>query len=282
VRWLVGIACVAGCGFSPAEGLRDGGGDAPPDLSPDVDTDGDGLVDAHDNCPFIANPDQRDFDGDGRGDPCDLCPHLATPTDPDADGDGVGDACDPRPALAGDHRQYWLGFYDPSEIATWVNTTGVANAWTVANHELDEATNAFSLLDSPDHLGDVYFAVGIEVVNAATNEIGFCSGNIPVGTQYYCCGISNAGGIPMVRGASAWTGQGQIPDPHPFGGSLDPSAQVDVVGTMTATASNCTYQQNAVIATSTTARGPLAAGTAVFYTTAAARYRYAFVVVIGA
>jgi hypothetical protein len=38
---------------------------------PVVDTDGDGIPDATDNCPLVPNPDQRDSDGDGTGDACD-------------------------------------------------------------------------------------------------------------------------------------------------------------------------------------------------------------------
>jgi Thrombospondin type 3 repeat len=37
-----------------------------------VDSDGDGVSDAADNCPAVANPDQADRDGDGVGDACDL------------------------------------------------------------------------------------------------------------------------------------------------------------------------------------------------------------------
>jgi MYXO-CTERM domain-containing protein len=37
----------------------------------DEDTDGDGIGDATDNCPEIANPGQEDEDGDGIGDVCD-------------------------------------------------------------------------------------------------------------------------------------------------------------------------------------------------------------------
>ena len=36
-----------------------------------VDTDGDGVPDATDNCPTVSNPDQADFDSDGLGDACD-------------------------------------------------------------------------------------------------------------------------------------------------------------------------------------------------------------------
>ena len=38
-------------------------------LSPD--SDGDGVLDASDNCPLVANPNQSDGDGDGIGDACD-------------------------------------------------------------------------------------------------------------------------------------------------------------------------------------------------------------------
>ncbi len=62
-----------------------------------LDTDADGIPDAVDNCPFIANPDQADTDGDGVGNVCDNCPAIANPGQADADGDGVGDLCDNCP-----------------------------------------------------------------------------------------------------------------------------------------------------------------------------------------
>lgn len=37
-----------------------------------VDSDGDGVCDADDNCPAVANPNQEDGDGDGIGDACDV------------------------------------------------------------------------------------------------------------------------------------------------------------------------------------------------------------------
>lgn len=96
IRWVTRL-----CETGDADG--DGVGDAC-DVCPAVadplqaDGDGDGLGDACDPCPA---EDGYDHDGDGRcGDPgvcpggCDNCPFAANPTQSDPDGDGLGSACD--------------------------------------------------------------------------------------------------------------------------------------------------------------------------------------------
>ncbi|MEN0068191.1 MAG: thrombospondin type 3 repeat-containing protein [Myxococcota bacterium] len=73
----------------------------------ETDDDGDGVGDAIDNCPFVANLSQRDTDLDMAGDACDddldndgvdnaldICPAKANAAQIDSDGDGQGDACD--------------------------------------------------------------------------------------------------------------------------------------------------------------------------------------------
>ena len=60
-----------------------------------ADGDADGVADASDNCPRVANASQADADGDGSGDACDDCPARANGDQRDRDGDGIGDACDP-------------------------------------------------------------------------------------------------------------------------------------------------------------------------------------------
>ena len=65
-----------------------------------MDTDGDGVDDATDNCLMAANADQANADGDTLGDACDNCPNDANDDQADADGDGIGDACDNCPSNA--------------------------------------------------------------------------------------------------------------------------------------------------------------------------------------
>lgn len=73
-----------------------------------VDTDGDGVLDATDNCPLTPNPSQANADGDAQGDACDPdddndgsadvsdnCPLHANPDQADNDADGLGNVCDP-------------------------------------------------------------------------------------------------------------------------------------------------------------------------------------------
>ncbi|MFL5319921.1 MAG: thrombospondin type 3 repeat-containing protein, partial [Myxococcaceae bacterium] len=72
-----------------------------------TDLDGDGVVDAQDNCMNVANANQLDTDHDGKGDACDgdddndgkfdeddNCPLVANPAQTDTDHDGIGDACE--------------------------------------------------------------------------------------------------------------------------------------------------------------------------------------------
>ena len=47
------------------------------DANNTTDSDGDGYVDAFDNCPLTINPDQEDSDGDGTGDACEKSISLA-------------------------------------------------------------------------------------------------------------------------------------------------------------------------------------------------------------
>ena len=80
-----------------------------------VDTDGDGVPDAQDNCGAIANPLQEDLNNNWHGDACegdqdgdhipdfqDNCPYVSNFDQSDTDGDGVGDVCGLTASLATD------------------------------------------------------------------------------------------------------------------------------------------------------------------------------------
>jgi hypothetical protein len=67
----------------------------------EIDSDGDGISDAIDNCPNVPNVNQADTDHDGMGDACDNCPSNCNVQQLDADGDGIGDVCDPDPGCGG-------------------------------------------------------------------------------------------------------------------------------------------------------------------------------------
>jgi YVTN family beta-propeller protein len=54
------------------------------------DTDHDGVAQNQDNCPFVANPDQRDRDNDGQGDACEPCAPPAANLTAWYTGDGDG------------------------------------------------------------------------------------------------------------------------------------------------------------------------------------------------
>ncbi|MFP9099831.1 hypothetical protein ACLI09_12315, partial [Flavobacterium sp. RHBU_24] len=56
-----------------------------------LDSDGDGITNDVDNCPFTFNPLQEDGDHDGVGDICDNCPTTPNPRQYDEDHDGIGD-----------------------------------------------------------------------------------------------------------------------------------------------------------------------------------------------
>jgi hypothetical protein len=102
---------------------------AMPDANPD-DLDGDGILNAADNCPSRSNADQHDEDADSLGDACDNCPTIANVDQRDTTEantrdqfpDGVGDACDLRPGLGGDEIARMFSFAGADQASAWTGS----------------------------------------------------------------------------------------------------------------------------------------------------------------
>lgn len=105
-----------------------------------ADADADGRVDAIDNCPALANPEQADADADEVGDVCDNCPDGFNPEQ--------GPAVLAPPLLAEDEQQFTWGF---AADVVWVRgpLAGVGS-YTVDFVETEIGQSGFRDLDVPE------------------------------------------------------------------------------------------------------------------------------------
>jgi hypothetical protein len=157
MRLALALLACAGCnqifGLDPPAGGGDGGGDDDGDGDADVrPVDGRGGPDAS------CAPTEHDEDGDGQVDACDNCPHIDNADQVDGDGDGVGDACDPRPSIGGDHIALFLAFDEmPPQLTFEPPNSG---QWAIANDSLRLLT------PTGDYLAR--YPLGVEAVNVTT------------------------------------------------------------------------------------------------------------------
>jgi hypothetical protein len=119
--WRVSMSTSAGPVFSPTWMV----------VAKLADADRDGVDDAHDNCPTVSNPDQRDSNHDGKGDACQLDrvkPRVKVYS---------GSAVRGRRAFlhfrAGDDRDYVrfrVSFLYRERLAMWVDFPFVQLSWS--------------------------------------------------------------------------------------------------------------------------------------------------------
>jgi thrombospondin type 3 repeat protein len=282
VRTFVLVA-LAGCGFQPraarigdggADGALDGMFDAAPDGP--ADTDGDGVPDAVDNCPTLANPDQRDHDVDGRGDVCDLCPHIPEAFDLDSDGDGVGNSCDPHPATAGDRRALWSGFYDATDIMGWP-VSGSASV-SLGRLVIGTTTGGFQYILPPMQFTNAYVVTGVRAVavGAASPAIEIQTGNNTVSQAYACYVATTA--TTDVYAYDFWPGQMAQAASKSWAGTFAANSDFVVADKIAANVHTCSFTQAATIAAPTQSAGPHAGYMLLGAQNATAAYDYVFVV----
>jgi uncharacterized repeat protein (TIGR01451 family) len=163
-------------------------------LDDDVDTDGDGISDAADNCPSVANAGQTDLDGDGQGDTC----------DPDSDGDGVADLDEDAGPNGGDANVDGIADSDQPTVASLAVAEGSGQVTVVANCGLrDVATRTSASVGVADS-GWIYPAGAVEFqlpCASATVDLYYSAfGAWPGGTAYRKYGPTTPGS----PGTAAW------------------------------------------------------------------------------
>jgi hypothetical protein len=272
----------AGCSFeNTVDDPSMMGDDAP------VDTDGDTFLDSQDNCPSIANPDQRDHDADARGDKCDLCPHIAAATDPDGDGDGIGDACDPRVGL--DVVVAFDGFYDPgAPSADWRSFGGT---WSISNGALRQTDVRGGQLVWQSSIARAYVDFGYKATTVGpAYTITTSQGPYTVqpsvssiaGAQQqsrsYGCSVSKDPGNRV----AAWSNYNSNwnSSPQSWTGDLAPNGSYRIIQNL-ATSNRCNFTAGTVNASDTEAIGAVDGTFSLAIGAASIEIDYIFVVAIG-
>jgi hypothetical protein len=130
-----------------------------------------------------AAPVGHDEDRDGVDDACDGCPHIADPDQIDSDGDGVDDVCDPNPTVPRDHIVLFDPFTGPRP--EWV---GEGATVSFANDQLivDTRSGPMALYRNEAPADDVYAIAGhVGAGGAGQRQLGLLMDTTGLAT-YYC------------------------------------------------------------------------------------------------
>lgn len=177
-----------------------------PDLNRMLDADGDGLVNASDNCPFFRNADQADADGDGHGDPCPIA-NLELTDGNDQDG-AAGETLNPFRVVVRDRQanavpgvtvQFTIAAGDGSLSAT----SGVSDARGQASVRLTLGAKRYAthvITASAPGVPPVTFRA-TTVVGYASKEI-----SIPGATRDVIVGDVNSDGLTDLITSNGETG----------------------------------------------------------------------------
>ncbi len=292
LAWCM-TAVLSGCSFElvPSEGTGIDGAstmiDAPRDTSSPIDTlgpatdiDADGVLNAADNCPSIANTNQRNHDGDNRGDACDVCPHLASTIHADNDADLIGDDCDPRPLQPGDTVAVWDGFYADSPALSW-NTVG---SWTLESGALRQTAMGINYIVVPGTLQQTFIqmAAVVDSISGVNSTLGpFAGDTYPGMNQSYGCLVQRdaISMSPQTFVATAnWTGGNgftKVGWPGVLAAGRTFAFTEKLAGTL-----DCMVREGASTSTDSEAVGPTVGRPGIYMDDVSARIDYLFIVAI--
>jgi hypothetical protein len=155
----IGLLVLAGCGRIGFAAAPDAGADVAVVLG--HDEDGDGISDALDNCPFIANLDQADLDGDG-----------------------VGDACDPAPADPHQHLRVFTAF-TPGDTTIAVGGEPSMQLADAIHFDAIDGMSGVMGFEMPPPSSDVWIGFDVTGLATGTHQLAILVQDMVSGPSYY-------------------------------------------------------------------------------------------------
>ncbi len=140
-----------------------------------------------------AAPVGHDEDGDGIDDACDGCPHIADPDQIDSDGDGVDDICDPNPTVATESIARFDPFTSLSPMWTVIGVVPTVSGDSITIDAL--GTSAVIELDDPPTLDYYEFGGAIGAAQPPDVKVEIYIKGPQAG--YYYCELYDHGGATI-------------------------------------------------------------------------------------
>jgi len=189
MKWLRELCALSvwvafvGLVLIPVAGCCSGGGDW------EWDSDGDGIPDDQDNCPYTYNPEQEDDDNDDVGDACDSLPNTPNPTQVDPNNWADGVVADHLAAAAfGDVPLAWIAQAKASFHAFYGHTSH-GNQVMVGMNMVGTGAGALDVEEESQDLGENGDTSWVNTTRSVLNRAG---SDINMVMWSWCGGVSGS------------------------------------------------------------------------------------------